>query len=268
MNGNNLLKSIHRFGLTAEDICRNTLGVDIGQIRETVLLSPGWVPERLFSAAEIEECVSASPLFQYKIWDVRRGGRCATYVRCGFGAPVVMDAVLLFGLTGRCNRMLFVSSVGAVSEEMEIGDLLAPEYSAAGDGAGRYLEEDFLRDTFGERQYPERALFARLVDAARAACAKHSVRFHIGRTFCTDTIAAQFGHIDRIVQMGYDSLDMESAAAFKAANLLQIPIAALLNVSDNSAAGKSLMTRRSDEEISRRRFVSREVMANILTELL
>lgn len=153
MDGNNLLKRIHKFGLTAEDICRNTLGVDIGQIRETVLLSPGWVPERLFSAAEIEECVSASPLFQYKIWDVRRGGRCATYVRCGFGAPVVMDAVLLFGLTGRCKRMLFVSSVGAVSEEMEIGDLLAPEYSAAGDGAGRYLEEDFLRDTFGERQY-------------------------------------------------------------------------------------------------------------------
>lgn len=68
--------------------------------------------------------------------------------------------------------------------------------------------------------------------------------------------------------MGYDSLDMESAAAFKAANLLQIPIAALLNVSDNSAAGKSLMTRRSEEEISRRRFVSREVMANILSELL
>lgn len=268
MNKMYLLDSIHKFGTSVEDICRSTLGLSPSQVQETVLLSPGWVPERLFAAAGIEECVSTSPLFGYKIWNIRRDGRCATYIRCGFGAPVVMDAVLLLGLTGRCKRMLFVSSTGAISEGIGIGDLLVPEYSAAGDGAGRYLQEDFLRDTFGEKQYPERELFSRLVDATRAACARHSIPWHTGRTFCTDTIAAQYSHIDRISQLGYNSLDMESAAAFKAANLLHIPIAALLNVSDNSAAGKSLMTRRSEEEISRRRLVSRTVMAEILTELL
>lgn len=265
MNRQSLFSGIEKFGATPEEICFNTLGVGMDKIRGNVLLSPGWFPERMFPAEETEELVHASPLFQYKIWNILHNSVDMTYVKTGFGAPVVMDALLLLGLTGRCKRILFVSSVGGLSEELGIGDIVLPVYSSCGDGASRYLSDDFPKDIFGEKQYPENRFFDTLTRVTENVCGNTNVRWHFGKTFCTDTIMAQYSHLGKIVGMGYNSVDMESAALFMAAELVGIPVAALLNVSDNSVAGnQSLMNRRTDEEQKYRRFVGREVMPQII----
>ena len=264
----NFLAGIRKFGATVEEICLNTLGIRADEINENTIISPGWSPDRLFPAGEIAELTQASPLFQYRIWNILHEGLEMTYVRTGFGAPMVMDALLLLGMTDRCKRIIFVSSVGGLTSEIGIGDILLPEYSACGDGASRYLSND-LHDPFGEKQYPESGLFRRLTEVTRNVCTENNIRWHPGKTFCTDTIAAQYGHLAKIIEMGYNSVDMESAAAFKAANLLQIPVAAILNVSDNSTAkNKSLMTERSETDKSYRKFVAREIMPQIITETL
>ncbi len=67
--------------------------------------------------------------------------------------------------------------------------------------------------------------------------------------------------------MGYNSIDMESAVAFKVANMLNIPMVAILNVSDNSVKeSKSLMSKRSKEERKYRKFVAREIIPRIIIE--
>ena len=180
-----------------------------------------------------------------------------------------MDCILLLGLTGTCKKIIFVSSVGGLSDELNIGDIVLPEYSVCGDGASRYLSDDFQNYSFGEKQYPHERLFNRLICSTQDICSKHNVRWHLGRTFCIDTIVAQHNHLNQIINMGHNSIDMESAAAFKAANMLNIPIAAILNVSDSSVKeSKSLMSKRNQEERKYRRYVAREIVPQIIMDLM
>lgn len=269
MDYNSFWDSLRKFGGSIEDICLNTLGIDLNKINETVIVSPGWFPERLFATGEIQEIVQVSPLFQYKIWNIKQNDFELTYIKTGFGAPVVMDCILLLGLTGTCKKIIFVSSVGGLSDELNIGDIVLPEYSVCGDGASRYLSDDFQNYSFGEKQYPHKKLFNRLIGSTQDICNKHNVRWHLGRTFCIDTIAAQHNHLNQIINMGHNSIDMESAAAFKAANMLNIPIVAILNVSDNSVEeNKSLMSKRNQEERKYRRYVAREIVPQIIMDLM
>ena len=267
MDHQSILSGMEKFGATPEEICLNTLGVSADKIHKNILLSPGWFPERMFPTNEIDEIVQSSPLFQYRIWNIMHNNINMTYVKTGFGAAVVLDALLLLHLTGRCKRIMFLSSVGGLSEEFGIGDIVLPEYSACGDGASRYLSDDFLRDGFGEKQYPENQFFVRLTGVTKSVCKHNNVKWHFGKTFCTDTIVGQYNHLSKIVGMGYNCVDMESAAAFKAAGMLEIPMVALLNVSDNSVVGnKSLMSSRTDNEQEYRRFVARKVIPQIIVD--
>lgn len=267
MDYNSFLSSMSKFGSTIKDICFNTLGIDIDKINETVIISPGWFPERLFATSGIEEVEQSSPLFQYKIWTIRQDNFVSTYIKTGFGAPVVMDCLLLLGLTGKCKKIIFVSSVGGLSDEFNIGDIVLPEYSVCGDGASRYLSDDFQINSFGEKQYPHIKLFNKFIESTQEICEKHNVQWHLGKTFCIDTIVAQHNHLGKIMDMGYNSIDMESAVAFKVADMLNIPVVAILNVSDNSVKeNKSLMSQRSQEERKYRRFVAREIIPQIIME--
>jgi hypothetical protein len=75
------------------------------------------------------------------------------------------------------------------------------------------------------------------------------------------SIDASLPLFGKIMDMGYNSIDMESAVAFKVADMLNIPVVAILNVSDNSVKeNKSLMSQRSQEERKYRRFVARKII--------
>ena len=269
MDNNIFFDSMKKFGTTLEDICLNTLGICTDQINENIIISPGWFPERLFATSEIEEIVPSSPLFQYKIWNIKQGDFTATYVKTGFGAPVVMDCLLLLGLTQKCKQFIFISSVGGLSEELNIGDIVVPKYSVCGDGASRYLADDFLNDSFFEKQYPQTEMLNKLISVTENVCHKNNVHWHIGQTFCIDTIVAQYKHLPHIINMGFNSIDMESAVAFKTAKMLNIPIVALLNVSDNTLkTNSSLMGKRNNEERNYRKFVAKEIIPQIIIESL
>ncbi|MBD5156927.1 MAG: phosphorylase [Butyrivibrio sp.] len=264
MDYNSLLSGMTMFGSSVEEICFNTLGISADNINENVIISPGWQPERLFKTNNITQIVQSSPLFGYKVWNIEHNNTDISYINTGFGSPVMLDALLLLGLT-KCRKILFVSSVGALSSEINIGDIVIPEYSASGDGASRFLSNNLRNDTFGDKQYPNADLFKLLVNEAKRICDANSVKWHLGKTLCVDTIMAQYSHLESIVKMGYNSIDMESAVAFKAAKMMDIPIAALLQVSDNSIIHKSLMTDlNGQEEQEYRKLVRKEILPQIL----
>ena len=250
---------------TPQDICRNTLGVNSEDVCEFVLLSPGWMPDRLFGPNALHSLTDSSPLHGYKIWNAELNAKHFTYIRTGFGAPMVMDAVLLLHSTP-CKRILFVSSGGAIDPAIQVGDLLLPELCASGDGASRYLQADMTTDIFGEVQRPDFNLFQALRTAAEHLCVQQNVALHIGHTFCVDTIAAQYAHLPHIRSMGYNSLDMESAAALKAARQADIAAAAILLISDTQA--QPLLTGRREQDAAYRRRVRDITLPAILNEVL
>lgn len=268
MEYSDLIAGMLHFGANSKDIFYNCMGVDENVIGETVIVSPGWTPQTLSGLGTFKPIVNSSPLFGYQVWNVSHDDLTMTFIKTGFGAPAVMDAVLLLGLS-KCKRLFFVSSVGALKKDIGIGDLVIPKYSVSGDGASRYISSNsFKNDVFGQKNNPDNALFEKLKIETAKICDSQMVNWHIGMPFCTDTIFAQYPYIDDIIDMGCDTIDMESAAAFKTAEIIGVPIVALLNVSDNTVQDQSLMSASTDEIKEYRKFVRGEVMPQIIHRLI
>lgn len=267
MDYRTLISRVKRFGATDEDLCARVLGITPSDIRDNVIITPGWGPEKVTGLGEAVPISSDAVLFEsFKVWDIKNGDVGITYIKTGFGAPVVMDALLPLGLS-KCKRILFISSTGALDKKMAIGDIVLPDYSVSGDGASRYIASEKLEDTFGEQFRPDAALLKQLQVETEKVCKENNVNWHKSRTFCTDTILTQYAHMDHILDSGCNTVDMESALAFRAAQMMNKPLAALLNVSDNTFADRSLIGERPQAEIDYRQFVRKELMPQIILNL-
>lgn len=265
MKYNDFLKSITENRDTTDRIFLNTFGVDKEKICKNVIISPGWNPERVFDMDKAEEIVSSSPLFGFKVWNISFGKSTITYVRTGHGAPMVLDVVLMLGMT-ECENILFLSSIGALSEKIKVGDIIIPEYAVCGDGASRYIGSGKkLSDVFGEKVYPNKDAIKSLSRITESCCKKNCAVWHYGKTFCADTIMAQYGYIKNIIDMGCNSIDMESAAAFRSAELTGVSAAAIMLVSDNTVLNQSLLSGKIDEK---EKLYRRNVRGTIIPEIV
>ncbi len=263
MNREQLISALAQYGSSPEEACFLTIGVRPEQVRQKVVLAPWWLPT-VFDGLGEDQYLSHEAVDSIRVWDFEKDGQTFTYVRAGIGAPVTSDVLLALGLTP-CQEVLFVGSAGALSPEMAVGDVVVPEYSICGDGASRYIAGDSLQtDVFGERVYPDPALTARLNAQAEKACAAYGVTLHKGRNFSVDTIFAQFAHLDEIMAMGCNVIEMETAAVFRGARLMDMAAAALFIITDNSVCNNSLMTAFSPEETAWRRRVRREAFPRMI----
>ncbi len=178
------------------------------------------------------------------------------------GASAVLEAVLPLGLTN-CQKILFIGSAGALSEELEIGDIVIPDYSICGDGASRYMNPN-LEDEFLKKEYP----YGNFVDEVIKCCAKVYGKSTVLPNYSVDTIFAQFYAIPKILETGAKTIEMETAAVFKASQLMKIPTAALFIISDNTITKKSLYSGRSQKEETDRHQVRNTILPSIIIELL
>lgn len=259
-----LISSMERFGSTKRDICIHGLGITPEQVQENVVIAPWWEPSGMpgLGAAEY---LSESDFASIKVWNIKSDTCEMTYIKTGIGAPVLMDVLLSLGVTP-CRRIIFIGSVGSLNSDISIGDIVIPDYSVCGDGASRYIASNSLEgcDVFGEKVYPNLSLSEKVKEITGHVCTRNGVKWHNGITFSIDTIVAQFLHIDKIINSGCNTIEMETAAAFRAASLIEIPIAALFSVSDNTVTNKSLISGRTPEENEYRKRVRREIFPEII----
>ena len=268
MDYKDLVGAIKRYGSSERDICRAILGLPPEKISERVILAPWWEADVMPALGKASYLKASYADDSIRIWDVENGSSHITYIKTGVGAPVLMDAVLALGITP-CRRAVFVGSVGALDGNIAIGDIVVPEYSVSGDGASRYISADSLRrDSFGSKAYPDKALNGALLSNAREICAQNGVGCHVGITFSVDTIFAQYAHLGEITALNCNTIEMETACAFKAAELAGFSLAALLSVSDNTAARKSLISGRTEQEKRRRKRVRNEIFPKIILKTL
>lgn len=257
-----LIQGLQRYGSTERDICTHGLCVEPERIRENVVIAPWWEPGTLPGLGDAERL--SPPGHALGVWDIQGNGIEMTYIKTGIGAPMFLEGLFPLGVTP-CRRVVFVGSVGALDPAIGIGDIVVPEYSICGDGTSRYLASDGLaHDVFGEKVYPDTALFDTMVAETARLCDEQGVKWHVSRNFSIDTIVAQFAHIDTIVGMGCNVIEMETAVAFRAAQMMGIPLAALFSVSDNTTANKSLVSGRTEEEMEYRKFTRRELFPRII----
>lgn len=108
---------------------------------------------------------------------------------------------------------------------------------------------------FGTKAYPDPTFLEKAKTATNEICTANNVNWHIGRTFSLDTVFAQFAHIDNIIGLGCNVIEMETAAAFSAAKIMGLPLVALFSVSYNTVTKKSLISGRTQSEMDYRHFV-------------
>lgn len=259
---NDLVTAIARYGSTREDICKMVLGLSRDDINESVIIAPWWEPGVYRLASQRIEFLGQKA--NVHAWNLKATDQTITYLKTGIGAPLVADVVLALGLCD-CRQILFVGSVGALDVDICIGDIVIPEYSVCGDGVSRYLtgRQLAVSDTFGQKALPDGGLLQDLKRSVERICTEKRVRYHIGRTFSTDSIFAQFAHIEEILNMGCNVIEMETAAAFRAAELAGIAMAALFSVSDNTLARKSLISGRTKQEMAHRKEVRSTIFPRV-----
>jgi purine-nucleoside phosphorylase len=254
-----------KYGSTEQDICTYGLSVTPESIQENVVIAPWWEPDTLPGLGEAKRL--SPPACAIGVWNIKSDDIEMTYIKTGIGAPMFLEGLLPLGVT-KCKRIIFVGSVGSLDPGINIGDIVIPEFSVCGDGTSRYISSDDLtRDVFGEKVYPDARMFDSATTATARICDENKVKWHKGKNFSTDTIVGQFAHIDTILNMGCNVIEMETAVAFRAAELMKIPLVALFNVSDNTATNKSLVSGRTPEEMEYRWFTRRELFPKIILSI-
>ena len=142
------------------------------------------------------------------------------------------------------DKMIFIGAVGALKPEFALGDLCTPSYSIAGGFAHTYLKDSIKDFVPFERVEPDMEFVDRIVGIAEES----GFELKKASVFCTPSIAAEYYHIDEIKEFDTDLIEMETAALYFMADLLEIPTVALLVVSDNSATGAALVGRTEEEQ--------------------
>lgn len=259
---NFLIDGNSKYGTPKDIICRSVLRCDNEVIKENVIIAPWWEPS-IFQDIESELIVDTS----IKIWNCKLFDKNITYIKTGIGASVCTDAILALG-SSNCKKIIFIGSVGALDGKINLGDIVIPNLSICGDGVCRYLEKDLTKDCFGDKYYPDTKLNKVLIKNTQKICRDNNVNYHIVSNFSVDTIFAQFAHLDDIMKFGCKSIEMETAAAFKACSICNIPIVAIFSVSDNSIKNKSIYNGRTEGELLYRKKIRKEIIPKIIYSIL
>jgi purine-nucleoside phosphorylase len=259
-----LLNANKRFGTEPIDIVHSVFHCEPEMINSNVIIAPLWKPE-LFS--NYFDCINQDLNGIFKIWTLSKADLKITYIVTGMGAPNVIDIVLALGCTP-CNKIIFIGSVGALDRNIRIGDIVIPEYSICGDGSCRYLTNKKLteNDSFGEKNYPNKELFDKIISKTKEIAGKNNVNYHIGKNFSIDTIIAQFAHLEEIIDMGCNCIEMETSVFFKSAEICNIKAGAVFTVSDNTILKKSLLSGITKEEINYEKNIRRNILTKIVME--
>lgn len=263
MEYSELIEGLKKYGSLEENLCEKFIGVPKEEISKNVIIAPWWDPMG-FPAYSDAKKIGGSDFTAVTAWQIGD----ITYIKTGIGAPCLMDVVLALG-TAKVEKLVFLGSVGALDRNMEIGDVVVPEYSVIGDGASRYIAGNSLKNTdvLGEKTYPDLSINESLKQITARICKENNINCHEGRAYSTDSIFAQFAHIDEIINFGCNCIEMETAAAFLAAKIAKVPMTALFVVSDSTVAKKSFVSGRDENEIARYRSSRKDLFPKILYEL-
>ena len=253
-----------KYNIAACDVCRLILHCEPDDIREKVIITPCWNESFINEVADSIETVTEDMVFE-----VSYSGKKFTLVRSGVGAPLTGDVVLALGCTP-CQYIIFTGSFGGLTDKVNIGDLLVVTESVAGDGFSSYLQEGRLSArSFLKPAKPDAGLNELLEKHAVSLTGEKGVALYKDRVFCSDTIVAEYFHLDTMKDThGCIGVEMETAAVFNAAQVVGIRTTALLVVSDVIPMNKSLFSGRTEEERARRKYVREQVLSRIILDTL
>nr|WP_295306034.1 hypothetical protein [uncultured Blautia sp.] len=235
------------------------LGCNLEQIRRDVVIAPCWYPNTVgisnYKLISDKAC---------KIWECSIDGRTFNYIVSGVGAAACMDIVFALGET-KCSRLLFLGSAGALRQGQKVGDFALPRAIISAEGASRYIGNDLSNDSFGKAFYASEEIRNKLYKCSNEIGRLYGIEIHNGRGVSVESIFLQYNHIDELLQMDCDFIDMESSAFLAASNALGITSAVVFCISDNVAQSEPLYTVAAEKTAFRKR-IRKKIVPRLLKE--
>lgn len=224
------------------DMARLIFGLDPNEAYDALVVAPTFTPMRLRMEQDTQITVlkEAATTGGYL---VEKDGLKIAWIKTASTASNCIDHMSVCAELN-CKKLIFVGAVGALNPQIEIGDICTPSYSIAGGYALTYLK-DSIRDFVPFERVEPKSLLA---DRAIALAAGEGYEVKKASVFCTDSIAVEYFHLDEIKAFGTDLIEMETAAFYTMADLIEKPAVALLVVSDHSAAGVPLVGREGEAD--------------------
>lgn len=223
------------------DFLYTIYGLDSNEDYDAIILAPSWNPKKIFKDFNSEiELVKIGPY--YNSYTIQVDNKNYGYIQTGAGASNLVDCCLTLGNT-RCNKIIFIGAVGALKEDIKLGDILTPSKSIAGDGASLYLHENISADKFQASVYPKVGLKENVINIAK----KIGIELKEKVVYCIDSIFCEYFHLNEILQLGNEAIEMETAAFYRCMEIINKEGIAILCVSDNSETQNALIGRSEED---------------------
>lgn len=254
-----LKESIDNYGDSTKLV--NRLGITEEEVTETVVLAPWWHPNKLYNNYDCK-----IELLSDEFPDVHRityNNKTFLHIRSYVGAGNVGETVLLLSFT-KCKKIIFVGSVGSISNDVNIGDLVVPSTSISGEAFSSYMYETINMESLHKEYHPTKKFY----DTTTNYLKNENIDYKDIKVYSVDTIASQFVHIDEILNLGCKAIEMETSALFSACQVAEKECVALLAVSDNTILNKSLISGRTDEDMEKYYKTRYDIIPKILFKML
>lgn len=263
MNKDDFTQSYLKYNISEDKVCFQTLGIDGAAVQKIAVIAPLHRAEDYVNAgAKVKKLTDG----YYPVYEIAKDGIKFTFVGTQIGACNATEVVAALAYS-RCEKIIFTGSAGAIKEEISIGEIFLPEFSMCGDGAVKYFTRGKVRNnfTYAEKYYPSASLQQKLFAYMSE---QKLTKFGTVKNFSIDTIAGQFLHIDEFLAYGAEVIEMETAAVFCLAEILGLEAVALLNISDSTAAKKSLLGGRTEEELALHKHTESVLVPQLITDFI
>ena len=243
-----------------EDMLQKVYGISSNKEYEYILVAPAWDIQKIFSLDEFN-CQLICENADCKTYEIDINKKKIIYITLKIGAPNMMDFCLLCH-SAKCDNFIFLGSAGAIVKGIELGDIIVPKFSYSGDGASMYLYDNLDGGNFLRKAYPNEQLSNRVVDAVTGLGLEPKRE----AVMTIDSIAVEYAHTPKFVEMGASIIEMETSAFFNAMNYISKTATAILVVSDNSANGEHLLGRTEEQKL--RYHKQRDMVSKIITRVI
>lgn len=235
-----ILDCMHRYN--APNMAFQAFGLDSSIEYDLLVVAPSFTPEKI----GIDKYCDVYKLKENPYtagYCVEYEGHRIAWIQTASGDGNLIDYLSICAEL-KFRRMVFIGAVGALKPSFQLGEICTPSYCIAGGAAHFYLNSDFKDFRPFDTVSPDMDSVDSLLDMVKGV----GVEVKKASVFCTPTIALEYLQLDGIRGFGTDLIEMETAAFYKMADLIEKPAIALLVVSDNSSSGEALVGRTEEQQ--------------------
>lgn len=236
-----ILNTAQKFN-NSNDMLKDIYGINSNDKFNAIIVAPSWLPEKILVNYKTKVTTLVVHAY-FSSYLVEFDNLKLAWIQCASGANNLIDSVLALA-NSKTDKIIFIGAVGALANDINLGDLVTPLECYSYDGGSLYLSENLENAKFGATVKPHNQIY---IDNILNEANKKGIDIKKKTVFCTDSILCEYSFLNFIHSTNAQLIEMETASFYKCLELMDKKGIALLCVSDNSTNNISLVARSEEQ---------------------